>query len=200
MTRWLVFTAIVAALAAGVVPAGASDGITGPVSSWANDADALPVGDPLAPRIVERPELILAGVVASGPDVSQMDFHGLWMRFQSESVNIKHQVDGAAYELHVQTEAQPPMHFAMAGVEVTKIEDLPPEAFVKVLPAATYAVFTMRFADGFAGVYERIWAWLAESPYTADPFAYDIQRYGPRFASPEDPESEVDIYVPVRLE
>lgn len=200
MTRWLPAVAVVAVLAAGVVSAGAGGEVAEPAASWANDSDALPAGDPFAPRIVERPDLILVGVVESGSDVSRMDFHDLWMRFQNESAHVEHQVEGAAYELHVQTEAQPPMHFAMAGVEVTEIEDLPSEMFAKVLPAATYAVFTMRFVDGFAVVYERIWAWLAESPYTSDPFGYDIQRYGPRFVSPEDPGSEVDIYVPVRLE
>jgi predicted transcriptional regulator YdeE len=197
---WLVFVAVVFTLAAGVTPAGAVGEKAEPQASWVDDSDALPTGDPFAPRIVQRPELVLVGVVASAPDVNRMDLHDLWLRFQNESANIKDQVEGAAYELHVQTEAQPPMHFAMAGVEVTKIEDLPPEMFAKVLPAGTYAVFTMKFVDGFAVVYERIWAWLAESPYTNDPFAYDIQRYGPRFVSPEDPESELDIYVPVRLE
>ena len=200
MTRLLVSTLIVAAIAAGVAAAGPSEEVADPAPSWANDADALPADDPLEPRIVERPELVLAGFVASGPSVHEMDFHALWARFQSEVADIKHQVEGAAYELHVQTEAEPAMHFAIAGVQVTKIEDLPAEAFVKVVPAATYAVFTMKFVDGFEKVYERIWAWLAESPYTGDPFTYDIQRYGHRFKSPEDPESEVDIYVPVSLE
>lgn len=200
MKRLMIVTAVVTGLAAGAAVAGPSGELVEPATGWASDADALPTGDLLEPRIVERPELVLAGVVASGPDVHQMDFHGLWMRFESESVNIKHQVEEAAYELHVQTEAEPVMHFTMAGVEVTKIEDLPDEVFVKVLPAATYAVFTVRFVDGFEEVYERIWAWLADSPYTADPFAYDIQRYGLRFTSPEDPESEVDIYVPVSPE
>jgi AraC family transcriptional regulator len=200
MVRSLVSAAFAVAFAAGIAMAGPAGGVeeTGP--SWANDADALPGDDPLEPRIVERPELVLAGVVATGSDVFQMDFHALWKRFENESPKISHKVEGAAYELHIQTEAEPTMHFTIAGYEVAKIEDLPDEVFVKVVPPATYAVFTMKFVEGFAGVYERIWAWLAESPYTGDPFAYDIQRYGRRFVSPEDPESEVDIYVPVVLE
>jgi len=200
MRRSSILVVVLATMAVGVAVAGPAEEVIEPAPSWANDADALPIGDPMEPRIVERPELTLAGVVATGPDVFQMDFHALWERFQSESLKIKHQVEGAAYELHVQTEAEPAMHFTMAGVEVAKIEDLPAEVFVKVVPPTTYAVFTIKFVDGFAGVYERIWAWLAESSYTSDPFAYDIQRYGLRFSSPEDPESEVDIYVPVMPE
>jgi AraC family transcriptional regulator len=199
MTRLLVSIVAAAALVAGVAVAGPTEEAVEPASRWADDTDALPGDDPLEPRIVERPELVLAGVVATGPDVFQMDFHALWERFGNESPRISHQVEGAAYELHVQTKAEPAMHFTMAGVEVSKIADLPPEVFVKVIPAGTYAVFTMKFVDGFAGVYERIFAWLAESPYTGEPFAYDIQRYGHRFKSPDDPESEVDIYVPVSL-
>lgn len=200
MARVLVWALFAVAIAAGVAMAGPSEGAVAAMAGWAVDTDALPGDDPMEPRIVERPELVLAGVVATGPDVSRMDFHALWERFLAESPMIKHQVDGAAYELHVQTEVEPAMHFTMAGVEVTDIEDLPAEVFVKVLPAATYAVFTTKFIDGFQGLYERIWAWLADSPYEADPATYDIQRYGARFVSPEDPESEVDVYVPVTLE
>jgi AraC family transcriptional regulator len=200
MSRLLVSTAVAVVLAVGIAVAGPAGEFAEVTPSWADDADAAPGDDLMEPRIVERPELVLAGVVATGPDVFQMDFHALWERFTSESPKIKHQVEGAAYELHIQTGAEPAMHFTMAGVEVKKIEDLPAEAFVKVIPATTYAVFTIKFVDGFAGVYDRIWAWLAESSYTGDPFAYDIQRYGNRFTGLEDPESEVDIYVPVTLE
>lgn len=212
MMRLLVSIVAAAALAPGVALAGPADeaaassaeevvaGSAESVPRWADDTDAQPGDDPSEPRIVERPELVLAGVVATGPDVSKMDFHALWTRFGNESPKISHSVEGAAYELHVQTEAEPAMHFTMAGVEVSEIGDLPPEVFVKVVPAGSYAVFTIKFLDGFAGVYDRIWAWLSESPYTGEPFAYDIQRYGDRFTSPEDPESQVDIYVPVRLE
>ena len=200
MRHSLASAVVVAVIAAGVAVAGPSEGIAEPEPVWASGTDASPEGDPMEPRIVERPELVLVGIVASAPDVNQMDFHGIWQRFQTDSENIKHQVEGAAYELHVQTEAEPATHFSMAGVEVTDVEDLPAEMFVKVLPACTYAVFTLRFVDGFGQAYERIWGWLAESPYTTDPYAFDIQRYGSRFTGPEDPESEVDIYVPVRLE
>jgi AraC family transcriptional regulator len=199
MMRSLVSIVVASWLAAGVALAGPSGEAVDLTPSWANDADALPTGDPLEPRIVERPELALAGVVATAPDVYQMDFHGLWQRFESAVPGIRHQVEGAAYELHVQTEIEPAMHFAIAGVQVTTIEELPAEVFVKVIPASTYAVFTIKFVDGFEKVYDRMWAWIETSPYTVDPFVYDIQRYGDRFTSPEDPESEVDIYVPVRL-
>jgi predicted transcriptional regulator YdeE len=149
------------------------------------------------PRIVEQSQLMLVGIVGSGAGVGELDIHGMWERLQRGDDGIKHQVPGAGYELHVQLEADPPMHFCMVAVEVTAIDDVPTEMFAKVLPAHTYAVFTHRFGDGgFGAAYERIDKWLRDSDYT-DPYHFDLQRYDSRFKGIDDPDSVVEIYVPI---
>lgn len=105
---------------------------------------------------------------------------------------------GVGYELHVQTEAEPTMHVCLVGVAVEREPALPIEAFAKLVPGGQYAVFTQRIADGsFAGAFERVYAWLADSPYVAaQPF--DLQRYDERFLGPNDPSSVFEVLVPLR--
>jgi AraC family transcriptional regulator len=149
------------------------------------------------PEIVELGELAFVGIVDAAPDVGQLDIGGMWERFTASSDSVKHTIEGVGYEFHAQTATEPPMHFCLAGVRVTEIEDLPDEMFAKVLPPCTYAVFTHRVVDGYAKVYERIGRWLASSPYE-EAHPYDFELYDSRFKSMDDPESLQDIYVPVR--
>jgi predicted transcriptional regulator YdeE len=149
------------------------------------------------PKIVERPQLMLAGVVGGAPDVSELDIAAIWDRFIKVSEGIAHTVEGAGYELHIETPTEPRVHYCLAGTEVSAIGALPPDVFVKVLPPCTYAVFTHRVVDGYGKLNERISAWLASSGYEeAHPF--DFQLYDSRFTSMDAPESVQDIYVPVR--
>jgi AraC family transcriptional regulator len=152
----------------------------------------------VGPKIVESTGMILAGVVVGAPDVGQLDIAAQWARFQEASEGLENEVEGAGYELHIQTPAEPAMHFCLTGVELTGIGNLPLDMFIKVLPPCTYAVFTHRVSDGYAKVYERINAWLESSAY-AEAHPYDFQLYDSRFKGMDDPESEQDIYVPVRL-
>ncbi|MFU8796602.1 MAG: GyrI-like domain-containing protein, partial [Dehalococcoidia bacterium] len=121
----------------------------------------------------------------------------LWERFDGHIKDIKHQVEGKSYEIHIQEETTPPMHFCLVGVEVRKIEDLPVELFAKVVPACEYAVFTHHFRDGgFRYAFKAVYDWLENSEYTST-YHLDVQCYDSRFRSPEDPESILEIYVPV---
>ena len=62
----------------------------------------------MEPRFVDKPELILVGVVGCASDVSQLDIHALWERFGQHDPNIQHKVAGIGYELHIQEETTPP--------------------------------------------------------------------------------------------
>lgn len=156
-------------------------------------------GEAAEPRIVEMPGMIFVGIVDSAPDVSQLDIGGMWERFTESSEGVINKVEGVGYEFHVQTKAEPSMHFCLTGVAVTEIGDLPVEMFAKVLPGCTYAIFNHRIGDGYTKTYERIGAWLESSEYTeAQP--YDFELYDSRFKGMDDPESVHDIYVPVQLE
>lgn len=149
------------------------------------------------PKIVELPEIILVGVVQGAPDVSQLDIAAMWQRFGAGSQAIPGAVEGTAYELHVQTAAEPCMHFCLTGVRVSELGAIPDDMFVKVLPPGTYAVFTHRVVDGYRRLYDLVNAWLAGSKYE-EARPYDFQVYDSRFTSMDDPESLQDVYIPVR--
>ena len=86
----------------------------------------------------------------------------------------------------------------MVGVKVSKIEVLPEIMFAKILPACEYAVFTHRFGDGgYAEANEPIDNWLESGAYQRA-YAFDLQVYDARFKGPEDPDSVLDFYIPVK--
>lgn len=90
------------------------------------------------------------------------------------------------------------MHFCLIGFEVEKIEGVPTELFVKVVPPCRYAVFTHQFSDGgFGDVFEAVYGWLNKSDYVPA-YAFDIQCYDERFKGPDNPESVLEIYVPIK--
>ncbi len=152
----------------------------------------------MKPEFVKKPEMTLVGLVGCAPEVGQLDIVGLWQRFEdNHSRSIKHEVEGKGYEIHIEEETTPPMHFCLVGVAVRRIEDLPVELFAKVVPACEYTVFTHHFRDGgFGDACKAVHEWVANSDYTPA-YGFDIQCYDSRFKGPEDPESIIEIWVPV---
>lgn len=151
----------------------------------------------MEPEIIEKPEMTLVGIVGCGSDVTDLDILGLWQRFDTHEKQIQHRVEGTYYEVHIQEETSPTLHFGLMGMEVERIEDLPVELFVKVLPAAAYAQFTHRLADGdFGSAFQAVYDWIESSDY-APAHRYDVQVYDERFKGPEDPDSVLEILVPV---
>jgi AraC family transcriptional regulator len=90
-------------------------------------------------------------------------------------------------------------YFVMVGVEVHQIEDLPAPIFAKVLPAGSYAVFTLQGEQMTGNWGEAIYEeWLPASAYE-DAYSCTIERYdGDRFKGWGDPGSEVEIWVPIK--
>lgn len=154
----------------------------------------------MVPEIMEKPEMILAGIVASSANVSELDIAGLWDRFILESAKLPYQVDEEkAYEVHVEEERKPKMHFCLIGVEVDRVNVLPLEFFHKVIPSGPYAVFTHHFKDGGYGeAFKAAYDWLKTSAYDSA-YAFDIQCYDSRFKGTEDPDSVFEVWIPVRL-
>jgi AraC family transcriptional regulator len=151
----------------------------------------------MEPQFVDKPEMTLVGIVGCASDVNHLDIHGLWERFSEQSEEIRHPIEGVGYELHMEREALPPMHFCLVGVEVEKIEALPIELFAKVIPAGRYAVFTHRFAEGgYDDAFRAVYEWIGNSAYAlAHPF--DLQCFDARFRGSGDPESVIEIHVPI---
>ena len=152
------------------------------------------------PEILERTEMILAGVAANSASVTDMDIAGLWDRFIDLCPNIPNQVNtNVNYELHIEEDRTLRMHFCLIGVEVSQADTLPIEVFYKIVPAGKYALYTHHFKDGSYGqAFKAVYDWLAASHYEPA-HAFDIQCYDARFKGPEDPESVLEILVPLVL-
>jgi len=150
------------------------------------------------PKIVDMPKKYLVGIVGTGESVLDLDIAGLWARFIEHENEIKRKIEGVGYELHIEEETEPTMHFCLVGVAVEKIKKLPLELFAKVIPAGEYAVFTHQFSEGdFGEAFKAVYAWIDTSEYQPA-FAFDIQCYDERYKGPADPASVIEIMVPVK--
>jgi predicted transcriptional regulator YdeE len=133
----------------------------------------------MEPKIVRKDPITLVGMVSYGGDIGR-----LWDAFTANDHLINHTVGEVGYELHAYSKhSSPGDHYHM---------------FVKILPACEYAVFTHRLADeGYEGANEPINNWLETGPYERA-YYFDMQVYDARFKGPENPDSELDFYIPVK--
>jgi predicted transcriptional regulator YdeE len=86
-----------------------------------------------------------------------------------------------------------------SGPDGPAAQQVPLPLLIRVLPATTYAVFTLRGEQITSDWPRRIYtAWLPASPYRSA-HNYLIERYDARFKGLDQiAESELDIYVPVQ--
>ena len=152
----------------------------------------------MEPKIVKRRAVTLVGMVVSGPSVRDIDIGGLWRRFERDHASIKGAVKGKSFEVHIEEDMSPRIHFCFIGLEVRRPQDVPAGMFVKTLPAGHYAVFTHTFRDGgFAAAFRNVYGWLKKSRYTSA-HHFDVQCYGKRYQGYDDPRSVIEILVPVK--
>jgi AraC family transcriptional regulator len=166
----------------------------------------------MEPQLIERGEMVLVGMVyygdpfkSAGGWSQENEIGKLWQRFEAywekHDDAFQHVVNPkVAYELHIGTDefAETKEYYVMAGVQVSEIKSPPLPTFVKVLPPTQYAVFTLRGdeirSNWHAAIYDE---WLPGSGYR-EAFEVTIERYdGDRFKGADDPESELDILVPI---
>jgi AraC family transcriptional regulator len=167
----------------------------------------------MEPKIIERGTTLLAGMVfygdpfAGGEGWSQENEIGrLWGRFNrfwdDHQAELEAIANGSVgYELHVEPAeyAETRQFYVMVGVEVPSPEGLPLELSVKALPAGSYAVFALRGPEMTSNWPDAIYkGWLPGSGYE-EASKFTLERYdGDRFKGVDDPESELEIWVPVR--
>jgi AraC family transcriptional regulator len=167
----------------------------------------------MEPRIIERNELTVVGMVyygnpfhAEGVTPEENEVGKLWTRFNTywdaHREAFKHEVDAdIAWELHVVGDEyeQTKEYAVMVGVEVSAIEDPPDPIFCKVLPAGQYAVFTLRGEEMNGNWGRTIYnEWLPASGYE-ESSSCTLERYDEkRFKAWGGPESEVEIWVPIK--
>jgi len=167
----------------------------------------------MEPAIVERRQMTLLGFsffgdpfASSGGWTEENEIGRLWKRFMAYFVNHRHRIkhvvaDDVMYEVCVEHEetARTGEFEVFVGLEVERLEDVPVELSVKILPPTTYAVFTLRgqqiVSDWHKLIYDE---WMSGSGYRKA-YAYDVQRYDERFKGVQRiEESILDVCVPVR--
>ena len=168
----------------------------------------------MEPKIIQRGPTMLAGMVFYGDPFAgaegwsqENEIGKLWGRFNRFWEANQERLAGAAvdgsvgFELHVKPAeyAETKCFYVMVGVEISDLADLPLELCVKVLPAGTYALFTLRGPEITSNWPDAIYqGWLPGSGYK-EAYKFTVERYdGERFKGVDDPNSELDIWVPVR--
>ena len=115
----------------------------------------------MEPTIVEKGQIILVGFsfygdpfAESGGWTEENEIGRLWRRFEAFMIGnagrIKHVKDSlVGYEIHIWSEETATKGHAdvFAGIEVEKLEDVPMEILVKILPPTTYAVWIHAAAE-----------------------------------------------------
>jgi predicted transcriptional regulator YdeE len=167
----------------------------------------------MEPQIVERGPTNLLGFGFFGDPfrisagwTEENEIGRLWQRFMAyladHPTRIQHaSADMVAYEVHIEHEAtaRSGEYEVFVGLEVERLEDVPVELTAKVLPSATYAVFTLEgqqiTSDWHTLVIDE---WMCTAGYeSAGP--YGFQRYDERFKGLDQIEDSVlEAWVPVR--
>ena len=164
-------------------------------------------------KIVEKGQMLLVGFSFFGDPFSlsggwteENEIGRLWNRFLAylspHKDSIKHlRTDEVMYEVHISHDetASTGNHEVFVGLEVERLEGLPVELSVKVLPATTYAVFTLHGEEITSDWTRTILnEWLPEMGVQLA-FPYSFQHYDRRFKGLDNiEESTLDVYVPVK--
>jgi len=164
-------------------------------------------------KIVEWDQMILVGMsfygdpfAESGGWTEENEIGRLWDRFMAyltaHAAALRHTTEEqVAYEVHVAGEEAASKGFreVFVGVEVEHLADVPVELLVKVLPAATYAMFTLRGEEIASDWSMSIGQWMQENPAYASDATYGVQRYDERFRDVDHlAESVLEVFVPVK--
>lgn len=158
----------------------------------------------IEPRFEEREEFVIAGYRKHTSE----GFHVIgesWFELKSHMNSIGRKNEHTMYGFEDYSEefcSDPLSFYYMAGVEVGKETPLLEGMVRKVVPKATYAVFTVNGnnADGEIGkAFHYIYfVWLPNSEYCLDEHAlFDFEYYDERWDC-QFGAAQMDIYVPVR--
>jgi len=154
----------------------------------------------MEPKIIRLDKLYLAGVCVFG-NADKGLFSHTWDIFLKINVGIKWKDERKTYGVEFFTEEryQEKKWFYMVAMELADLSSIPINMTGKVIPANTYAVFTAK--GGIKNLPKTSQyahdEWLPKSKYEeADWFEFEL--YDERFKGTDNPESEIDIYIPIR--
>ena len=158
------------------------------------------------PQIVSLPEIKVAGIRGE-TTLSDIKLRELWNHANRMYCDIPHLVEGgrgfgiceACNKNTLYTMNDWVLFTEVAGYEVDSFEDLPPQFVRKILPAGKYAVFTHRGSlRMLPQTFDYIWGtWFLTTDEELD-LREDFELYDNRFLGYDHPDSEIDLYIPIR--
>jgi AraC family transcriptional regulator len=155
----------------------------------------------IEPEVVELDPIFLVGlVVLERPPASIIT--ELWARFPDEIHAIQNRVIPERYYQVVFWPDQYDLGgcFLMCAVEVSDLNIINPNLTGKYIPPARYLRFIHKGLSCKVGLtYQYIYeSWLPKTDYRL-PFPYNFELYGEKFLGADNPESESEIYIPVKV-
>lgn len=165
----------------------------------------------MKPKITDKRKITLVGMdfygnpFQSGEAWSMENAVGqLWQRFngfyEKKKGLIENLASESGYELWIDFEGEEESKdkYIFVGVEVEKLNEPPLELVVRILPETRYAVYTLKGDEIKSEWPSKLLDWVAEAGLEQS-FTYIFEYYDPlRFKGMDSPDSELDIYVPVR--
>ncbi len=126
-------------------------------------------------------------------------FTGYWGQHRSQVAHVKN--EQVTFELHIYHAETPQTgeFEVFAGVQVASPEEVPVQLSTKIVPAGTYAVFTIVGEQILSDWPQLIYGeWMSRLKYEVD-HSFSFLRYDERFKGMQQlDESAVDVYIPVR--
>lgn len=159
----------------------------------------------MKPDIIKISERKLVGMRVK-TSLSDNKIPQLWNDFMGRMDEIKNDKNTGCYELHPYDSNFKTENFSekmefekWAIVEVVNFENVPNGMETHTLKAGQYAVFIhkgsmSRIQMSFDYVYG---TWLPNSEFEFDT-RDDFERYGDKYLGPENPESETEIWIPIK--
>lgn len=165
----------------------------------------------MEPVIVARDRIFLVGFSFFGDPFrlhsawsEENEIGRLWRRWmeylEQHAAELVFAEPHTAYEVHLDTaeRARTGEYEVFVGAAVNAIDSAPVETLVKILPPATYAVFTL-MGDQIVGDWPRqIEDWMTRTGHQSA-YPYSFEYYDERFKGIDQiGESLLDVYVPIR--
>ena len=152
------------------------------------------------PKFANLEKLYFVGMEYYG-DNAHGEIPELWTRFLPRMGEITNKTGSCSYGLCVAPEDyESTGKFSyIAALGVSDLNSIPAGMVGKEIPAGRYAVFTHKgLISGLRATYEKIYGtWLQDTDLEVIQ-GYGFELYDDRFTTIDDPESELDIYVPVK--
>jgi len=169
------------------------------------DLDILANFKPMEPRIVEVEDKLLIGQHLS-TQLSDNQIPKLWRGFMPRKKEIKNMTSDLVYAIHhyepglkMKDFTPNTVYESWACVEVTHADEIPDGMESRVLDGGLYAVFLYKGpAANFGATFRYIHAeCLPQSGYVADS-RDQFEVIGPNYLGPAHPDSEEEVWVPIR--